>query len=285
MVNRYSGAAEKPAEQPIVGSADFRHNDIMTGHAWGDAPDAVRQQVTECVRVLQQLVSSDLVGVYLFGSLATGGFNPRSSDIDLLVATKRSMAAETKRRIAESLLRLSNAPAPLEVTFLTKESLRHWRHPSPYDFHFSEDWRETHEQTLRRGDWPRWQGTQGEDSHVAVSVTMARKRGISLFGSPADSTLPQVPGRDFVAAILAHRQWVRERMNQFPAYAVLNHCRTLAYLREKQVLSKTAGGVWALTTLPEQYHDLIAQALEQYGGDQTRAFDTKRLAQFLDHVM
>jgi streptomycin 3"-adenylyltransferase len=213
-----------------------------------------------------------------------GCFNPRSSDVDLLIVTHGSMAAETKRRIAESLLRLSKGPAPLEVTFLTKESLKHWRHPSPYDFHFSEDWRAKHEQILQRGEWPRWPGAQGEDSHVAVSVTMARERGITLFGASAHSTLPQVPERDFVAAILAHRQWVRERMNQLPAYAVLNHCRTLAYLREKQVLSKPAGGVWALATLPEQYHDLIAQALEQYAGGQGKAFDTKRLAQFLDDV-
>jgi len=213
-----------------------------------------------------------------------GCFNPRSSDIDLLIVTNEGLMAETKRRIAESLLRLSNAPAPIEVTFLAHESLQHWRHPSPYDFHFSEDWRGKHEQILQRGEWRCWQGTQGEDSHVAVSVTVARERGITLLGSSAHVTLPQVPERDFVAAILADHRWVRERMNQLPAYAVLNHCRTLAYLREKRVLSKTAGGAWALTTLPEAYHDLVAQALAEYGGGQRKAFDTERLAQFLDNV-
>ena len=253
----------------------------MTGYGWVDAPDTVRQRVHECIRVVQQLVGPNLVGVYLFGSLAMGCFNPRSSDVDLLIVTNSGMAAETKKRVAEALLRLSNAPTPLEVTFLTNESLQRWRHPSPYDFHFSEDCRGEHEQILRRGEWPCWQGTQGENSHVAVSVTVARERGITLFGAPAHSTLPQVPERDFIAAILADSRWVRERMNQFPAYAILNHCRTLAYLREKQVLSKTAGGVWALTALPGEYHDLIAQALEEYGGGPRNAFDTARLEQFL----
>ena len=36
---------------------------------------------------LQALLDSELVGIYLVGSLALGDFNPRSSDIDFVVVT------------------------------------------------------------------------------------------------------------------------------------------------------------------------------------------------------
>ena len=36
---------------------------------------------------LQALLDSELMGIYLVGSLALGDFNPRSSDIDFVVVT------------------------------------------------------------------------------------------------------------------------------------------------------------------------------------------------------
>jgi hypothetical protein len=84
------------------------------------------------------ILGDDLVGVYLHGSGATGCFNPDRSDIDLLVVSRQTLAPEQRRAVAELLLACSGAPYPVELTLLTIEQLRPWRHPTPFGFHYSE---------------------------------------------------------------------------------------------------------------------------------------------------
>ena len=42
---------------------------------------------------IQQIFQEKLVGLYLYGSLTTGDFDPDSSDIDLLVVTSSQITA------------------------------------------------------------------------------------------------------------------------------------------------------------------------------------------------
>jgi streptomycin 3"-adenylyltransferase len=257
----------------------------VTQYGWANAPERIRDQTRNLVEALEQLLSEDLVGVYLYGSLAMGCFNPRASDLDLLVVMRRGMTIETKKRLAELLLRLSNATIRIEISFLTTESLTHWRHPAPYDFHFSEDHRAECDHALRAGKLIEWRGLQGEDPDLAAMIVMARKRGVALYGPLVRATLPSVPQRDFLAAVLNDSAWARERMDQEPVYAILNHCRTLAYLREKLILSKAEGAKWALNRLPRRYHDLVAKALAAYDSDgRLGRSDRTQLRRFLDYA-
>ena len=48
----------------------------------------------------------------------------------------------------------------------------------------------------------------------------------------------------------------------------MNACRVSAYLHDHIILSKDAGGVWGLVSLPEQYHPLVQQLLALYRGEQ-----------------
>jgi streptomycin 3"-adenylyltransferase len=50
-------------------------------------------------------------------------------------------------------------------------------------------------------------------------------------------------------------------------YFILNACRVYAYVRDKSILSKDEGGVWAMRVLPSAYHLIIQQALKLYRGD------------------
>src|SRR3712207_2262445 len=105
----------------------------MSQYGWANAPAAIRLQVEQCADRLGRLLGANLVGIYLHGSLAMGCFNPRRSDIDLLVVTRRALRVETRRRAAELLLRCSLAPRPIEISLLRERDLRPWRYPTPYD--------------------------------------------------------------------------------------------------------------------------------------------------------
>jgi predicted nucleotidyltransferase len=91
------------------------------------------RRVEDLVRRLQDIVADDLVGVYLHGSLALGCFNPALSDLDLLVVTKQALTSDQRQALGPVLSRSGR----VEISFLAAPSLRPWRHPAPYDLHFS----------------------------------------------------------------------------------------------------------------------------------------------------
>lgn len=236
----------------------------MSQFGWHDCPAGVKEQVARLVDGFKRQLGGNLIGVYLHGSLATGCFNPLRSDIDLLVAVREKMNLDTKRALAQLMLDVSNEPAPVEISFLTPENLHPWRHPAPYDFHYSEDWRAE----FTRGDWREIISGEHSDVDLAGHITVLNHRGLCLYGKPIAEVFPAIPEADFVDSILADVLSVKYGLNGafeiYPIYIVLNACRTLAYLRTKRVMSKEEGGYWALENLPEKFKQTVAGALNEY---------------------
>ncbi|HEX7022497.1 MAG TPA: nucleotidyltransferase domain-containing protein, partial [Trueperaceae bacterium] len=138
-------------------------------------------------------LTDDLVGIYLHGSLAMGSFNPARSDVDLLVVTDRPMGLEVKRRMMALLLDRSKKPAPIEISFLCAPNLRPWRFPTPYDLHFSEDWRQRYEADLAHGAWRQEPDGERTDPDLAAHITVLNRRGLCLWGKPIADVFPEVP--------------------------------------------------------------------------------------------
>lgn len=87
-------------------------------YRWPDCPAPVVAQVEGLIAAIRALLTEDLVGVYLHGSLAMGSPNPEPKDIDLLVVTRRGLTPAERRRLGELLLAQSGAPRPVEIHFL-----------------------------------------------------------------------------------------------------------------------------------------------------------------------
>lgn len=252
----------------------------MPQYSWATCPEDVRSQVTALLEAFQNTLGANLTGVYLHGSLAMGCFNPARSDLDLLVVTEESMSLEQKRAIAETLLRLSRHPTPIEISFLSAADLIPWRYPTPFDLHYSEGWRERYEQALAGDDWQHWNDSRQTDADLAAHITITRARCICLLGQPIAQALPSVPRQDYIASIWEDFLWARARADDNPPYFILNACRVAAYLLDGRLCSKEEAGAWALNALPAEYHGLIAQALSLYRGKESAPFDTQSLEQF-----
>src|ERR1700694_385121 len=83
----------------------------MSQYGWDNCPYMTRKQGATLRGCILYLLSDNLIGIYLHGSLAMGCFNPRRSDIDLIVVTRRGITPEVKRRLVALLL---NNSAPYE---------------------------------------------------------------------------------------------------------------------------------------------------------------------------
>jgi len=238
----------------------------MPQFGWDSCPASPRRQVGACLARWQALLNDALVGVYLHGSLAMGCWNPARSDIDLLVIVGEPMAVEAKRELVAGLLALSGQPHPVEISFLAQSDFRPWRYPTPYDLHYSEEWRERYAAALRDGSWRSWNDERGLDPDLAAHITVTRARGVRLYGPPAAEAFPPVPPSDYVNSLLADIAWAREMMPRHADYVLLNLCRIAAYLQEGGIRSKDEGGEWALAHVAPRWHDVIRWALARYRG-------------------
>ena len=257
----------------------------MKRYRWSNVRRDVRQQVHGLVGELRRILGSNLVGAYLYGSLATGHFRPETSDLDFLIVIKRRMTPATKRRVADTLLRDSNQPIEIELSILARTDIHPWRHPSSFDFHYSEQHRRRYQRELQSGIWRRWRGRQGTDPDLAADITLARYKSIPLVGEPAKAVLPVVPGEDFLDASRRDVEWARERLHQRPVYAALNPCRILAYFKELRHLSREEAGVWALGVVPDRYHAVITAALNvSRGRKHPSEIPRAALRDFTDYV-
>ncbi len=238
----------------------------MPQFGWNNCPASVHQQVMALVTGLQAALGHNLLGVYLHGSLAMGCFNPQRSDLDVLAVTRGALAPTARPQLARLLLLLSGVPAAIELSVLDHASLYPWRHPAPYEFHYSEDWRDRTQAHLDNVTWPEVESAP-TDADLAAHITIAVARGVVLWGVPINEALPCVPPADYADSILADFRWARDLLGVNPVYFVLNACRVLAFLEEGRLLSKDEGGAWGLGRLPAIHHPIIQQALSVYRGE------------------
>lgn len=225
----------------------------------------VERQINLLGERLGKTLAGDLVGLYVHGSYATGDFDPANSDVDVLAVSRRGLTESERAAITSALLALSGRPAPIELSVVTLETLRNWRHPAPYELHFGETWRERFEAGIE---------TQGAtDPDLAAHVAVLRQRGRRLVGAPIADVFPWVPEKDLIDALTRDFEWAAERAEQLHGYLIANAARTLAYLEDHRLRSKREALAQAERWLPKRFVAVAAteRQSKQPDVDQLRA--------------
>ncbi|MCC6613030.1 MAG: nucleotidyltransferase domain-containing protein, partial [Anaerolineae bacterium] len=100
---------------------------------------------------VREILGERLIGMYLYGSLATGDFDPATSDVDFVVVTDMSLddtlfaqIDALHRRVAASDLKLAHK---LEGAYTSPQTLRRFDPAEPPSFYYNED----HEDKLSIG--------------------------------------------------------------------------------------------------------------------------------------
>jgi predicted nucleotidyltransferase len=207
-------------------------------------PEPARGVVEQLAAELPDLLGPNLVGLYVYGSLAFGCYNPARSDVDVLVVTRRRIAAEARPALSDLLHTFSN----LEITFFSRADLDPWRYPCPYDLHHSDS----------------GQKQDGAGVDFAAEITNARTAGVALVGPLAVALLPEVPAEDYVDCVVRDIRWARALDPPEPVYLALSCCRALAFARTGTVMSKAEGAEWAANELPDDFRPLASRALTLY---------------------
>lgn len=226
----------------------------------------VLQQNVDLMKEVLDGGSSELVGVYLHGSLTMGGFNPLLSDIDYIAVVKNKITLEQKLKLVKGLLTFADNPHTpakgIEMHVVVQDALTHFQHPAPYEFHYGKDWNEKYrnnEIDLTKNNL---------DADLAAHVMVTYQRGTCIYGQPIESVFTAIPEEYYWDSIFSDVKNAVEDICDNPVYHILNLCRVLIYSQTKQVMSKIEGGYSALGCNDSQYHSLIKKALAVYEENQ-----------------
>jgi hypothetical protein len=206
----------------------------------------------------QEILGDRFVGMYLYGSLASGDFDPQRSDIDFVVVTDDDLPAELIHNLEELHTRLWASglkwAAKLEGAYVPRHTLRRDdpdAAPCP---------------TINEGRF--YLDRLGSDWIIQRHIL--RKHDVMVAGPPVQTLIEPVTSDDVRRAVSGVlREWWRPmlenpafiRNREYEAYATLTMCRALYALEYGEIVSKPIAARWAVQTTGERWVMLIDRAL------------------------
>lgn len=238
-----------------------------------------------------------VVGLYLYGSAVTGGLRAES-DVDLLMVTRRSLAAAERGSLTRTLLGLSGwsghaerfpevaSRRPLELTSLVVADLRRPGHPPRRDYQY--------------GEWLREQIVGGTDPaaepdpDVPILVRTAWAGHRVLRGAPLAEVAPE-PSDDVVRrAMLDLVPQILVGLDEDEdagevRHALLTLARIVTTLDTGEILPKDVAADHVLDRLPPAHRPVLALARDEYRGGpavdwSVRADETRAAATWMADV-
>ncbi len=217
---------------------------------------ALNALLEEFVSQARASLGDDLIGLYLVGSFALGGYD-EDSDVDFLCVTRDELTSAQETAIRAMHAQLYESPIPwvqrLEGSYISAVGLRL---PSDgrallYLDHFD-----------RAFKW-------SDHCNKAVVRWTLYRYGIALYGPAANTLLePVMPDALRLETHDTLRRWLEYiqtdprslETREAQAYAVLTHCRMLYTLVEGAVASKPVAVRWALEHLDSSWSGLIERS-------------------------
>ena len=234
---------------------------------------------------IEAIIKDNFIGSYIHGSLALGGYNEASSDIDLIIVTKEALHLTDKHRLTELFLTVSNAPYPIEISFLYVDQLKTWQHPCPYDYHYSEYWRPFYHRATKDELEALFTNNLKVDCDLAAHITIINMYGICYKGESIENVFPKVPKRDYIDAIISDFEDCLDMLYIKPVYCILNTLRVYLVVNKDWIASKLEAGRWGVQQVPPPFQETVQLALANYIGIETDSrFSHDELTSFIQFL-
>jgi predicted nucleotidyltransferase len=204
------------------------------------------------------ILRSNLVGIYLWGSLTYDAFDEGCSDVDCVAVTTHDL---DEREFFE-----------LDEWFRNKGRKNPW--VQRIDMRFVIECELLDKSSRCCGFYP-YTGRlirHGSDGNPIIWLNVA-STGATLWGRDAKFIAPEVSDQCLNDALLLELNYLKEDLNanagdrsdkafMHNAYAVLTACRILYSAYYKTLVSKQRAYAWAMETVPPVWRSVIRQARE-----------------------
>jgi hypothetical protein len=238
--------------------------------------------LAELLSGLHSTLGEQFVGLYLYGSLASGDFDPRRSDIDFLVVTRAKLPVDMLSALSAMHAHITQSglilARRLEGVYIPLALLPRYERSSAI-----------HPCLCCGGEF---YAEAQQDSDWIIQRHILRERGVIVSGPPIHSLIDPVQPedlrgavrgfvRDWWAPMLEHPERLRDR--EYQAYATLTFCRVLYTLFSGEIGSKAVSARWVQQTYGPCWADLIERALAWPDCPQPDEFE--RTIALLRHVV
>ncbi|KQL54268.1 hypothetical protein AN964_12715 [Heyndrickxia shackletonii] len=238
---------------------------------------SIEKFLHEVCSLFQHRLGTNLVGIYLHGSLAMGCFQPAKSDVDVLIVVKETLTINQKQNIIRDILELTEYK--LEMSILLERDVQEFQYPTPFELHYSEMHRERYllDENYLCSD--------SVDPDLAAHFVVTYERGRCLYGAPIHEVFNAIDRKYYLQSILFDVDNAVQEIVRDPVYYTLNLCRVLFYLKEGVVSSKKEGGEWGLRNVPDSYKELVSASLSQYTNPSIQIdWNQKQLIEFAKYM-
>ena len=224
------------------------------------------------------IVGGGIRSVILHGSLATGGFRPGRSDIDLLVVVDSGLS-DPQIDALEAMVRQADVggAAGIDLHVVMADVAGAPPRTPPLELHVGRyDWTSFGVEVTRR---------VAAAPDLIVELSTARADGRALYGAEPPDVIGPVPAL-----------WITERGRHWltvwqsltddaenAAFMVLTASRIWRFAVEGVHCAKTEAGEWALVRDPSL--SAVRQALHQYQSAPAAPIDEDGIARVLDTVL
>ncbi len=245
-------------------------------------PIEIQSLLSLYVNLLKCKFGDDLVGVYVYGSVATGYFNKEYSDIDFMTVINRNLNTDDVdiiQTIHRKLNKSSSYGYLLEGEYVNFNDIKDGMPAGQYPY-------------FAFGEY------QGYVNLKSFAWFQLRERGIACYGSDFCDLAGSISWDEVRTELLdrLNNYWP-EKINwkvlffdRWLSLVILSVCRVYYALEKKSTISKGGGGEFALSKLDSEWIPIIREALRIqnktskdsiYKSKLKRFFDTRK---FVSHV-
>lgn len=235
-----------------------------------EIPHDVQRVLNVYVSLVNQARPGLLEGLYLHGSVALGAFNPRLSDIDVIVITSRRCTPSDIDALDSVHHTLAQRyPHPqLEGSYLQWQDLGRFEDTMPPHPH-------VHDNILH---------PSGYHDINPVTWWILKHHGIAVVGPPPDRLDIHVDWNNLIASMHHNMNSYWARFTTDPRrmawlltdygvqWTVLGVLRQFYTFREHAITSKEGAGSYGLAHTPKQWHHLIHEAIAIRMGTRTSPY-------------
>ena len=177
----------------------------------------------------------ELEAAYLVGSAALGAFEEGASDLDVVAVTKSPLAVEEKGALVAAVEAIPVPARKLELVVYARG-------------------REQWEVNLNTGEKASFDPAEDPPFWFVLDRAIAEQHAVALLGPPWGELFPPVP-RDAVLTALAQAADWHERNEPTTRSAVLNLCRSWAWIETGRWVSKGDAAAWLRDRVREAIED------------------------------
>ena len=236
-------------------------------------PPTAQQVLDEYIAAIQAALPGLLAGVYVHGSLALDAYTPGLSDIDFISITSRRCTANdtnTLRALHHTLVQRHPQPQ-LEGCYLLAQDVGRFENampPHPY----------VHDGIFQ---------AKGYHDINAVTWWILQHHGITIYGPPASQFDIQTDWErlfadmhhnlnTYWARFTTHPRRMSWLLNDYGIqWAVLGVLRQFYTFRERAITSKVGAGTYGLIHTPQQWHQIIQEALNIRRGNTRSSYRSR----------